>query len=141
MGAARVRELGPVHLTLTAEDGLEAARAMPNAAIVSLHFEGWTHFSEGRSVAVTAPYMHDGSKDTRDEVVDLGGGERTYRTVASLRNDARPVTTQSNTTSLAAPSQSAETSASRFLGPSNLSCVVLEFRHAPGRISASDELP
>lgn len=50
MGAARVREVGPAHLTLTAEEGVEVARAMPDAVIVPVHFEGWEHFSEGRAV-------------------------------------------------------------------------------------------
>jgi len=49
MGAARVREVGPAHLTMTAEEGVLVARAMPNAVIVPLHFEGWAHFSEGRA--------------------------------------------------------------------------------------------
>ena len=48
MGAARVREVGAGNLTLTATEGVALARAMPNAAIVPLHYEGWTHFSEGR---------------------------------------------------------------------------------------------
>ncbi|HSQ28907.1 MAG TPA: MBL fold metallo-hydrolase [Gemmatimonadaceae bacterium] len=48
MGAARVREVGPAHLTMTADEGVLAARAMPDATIVPLHFEGWAHFSEGR---------------------------------------------------------------------------------------------
>jgi L-ascorbate metabolism protein UlaG (beta-lactamase superfamily) len=46
MGAARVREVGPQHLTLTAAEGVEAARAFAGAAIVPLHCEGWAHFSE-----------------------------------------------------------------------------------------------
>jgi L-ascorbate metabolism protein UlaG (beta-lactamase superfamily) len=50
MGAARVREVGPAHLTFTAGEGVEVARAMPDAVIVPLHFEGWEHFSEGRAV-------------------------------------------------------------------------------------------
>jgi L-ascorbate metabolism protein UlaG (beta-lactamase superfamily) len=49
MGAARVREVGPAHLTLTAAEGVLAARAMPKARIVPLHYEGWEHFSEGRA--------------------------------------------------------------------------------------------
>ena len=49
MGAARVREVGPAHLTLTADEGVLVARAMPNAAIIPLHYEGWAHFSEGRA--------------------------------------------------------------------------------------------
>lgn len=48
MGAARVREVGPAHLTMTAEEGVVAARAMPHAMIVPLHYEGWAHFSQGR---------------------------------------------------------------------------------------------
>ena len=49
LGAARVREVGPAHLTMTADEGVLVARAMPNAAIVPLHYEGWAHFSEGRA--------------------------------------------------------------------------------------------
>jgi L-ascorbate metabolism protein UlaG (beta-lactamase superfamily) len=49
MGAARVAAVGPQHLTLTAEEGVELARCFPQATIIPLHFEGWAHFSEGRS--------------------------------------------------------------------------------------------
>ena len=49
MGAARVLEVGPAHLTMTGEEGVLAAGAMSHAAIVPLHYEGWAHFSEGRS--------------------------------------------------------------------------------------------
>jgi L-ascorbate metabolism protein UlaG (beta-lactamase superfamily) len=48
LGAARVPEVGPYHLTMTASEAVEAARAFQYAAIVPLHFEGWRHFSEGR---------------------------------------------------------------------------------------------
>jgi L-ascorbate metabolism protein UlaG (beta-lactamase superfamily) len=48
MGAARVPAVGPWHLTFTADEGVEAARAFPGAAIVPVHFEGWAHFSESR---------------------------------------------------------------------------------------------
>jgi L-ascorbate metabolism protein UlaG (beta-lactamase superfamily) len=49
MGAARVLEVGPAHLTMTGEEGVLAANAMPHAAIVPLHYEGWAHLSEGRT--------------------------------------------------------------------------------------------
>jgi len=49
LGAARVREVGPARLTFEATEGVEAARAFPNAAIVPLHYAGWGHFSEGRA--------------------------------------------------------------------------------------------
>jgi L-ascorbate metabolism protein UlaG (beta-lactamase superfamily) len=45
-GAARVREVGPAHLTLTATEAVTAAQALGDALIVPLHFEGWGHFSE-----------------------------------------------------------------------------------------------
>jgi len=48
-GAACVPEVGPAHLTLTATEGVEMARAFPNAVIVPLHHAGWAHFAEGRS--------------------------------------------------------------------------------------------
>jgi L-ascorbate metabolism protein UlaG (beta-lactamase superfamily) len=49
MGAARVSEVGPAHLTMTADEGVLVARAMPRATVVPLHYEGWAHFSEGRT--------------------------------------------------------------------------------------------
>lgn len=49
LGAARVQEVGPVHLTMTANEAVTAARTFANAAIVPLHYAGWAHFSEGRA--------------------------------------------------------------------------------------------
>ncbi len=49
LGAARVAQVGPDHLTMTAAEGVIAARAFPRATIVPLHFEGWAHFSESRA--------------------------------------------------------------------------------------------
>jgi L-ascorbate metabolism protein UlaG (beta-lactamase superfamily) len=48
-GAARVRVAGPAHLTFDAHDAVELARAIPDAVIAPLHYEGWEHFSEGRA--------------------------------------------------------------------------------------------
>jgi hypothetical protein len=48
MGAARVREVGPAHLTFEASEAGAVAHAFPDALIVPVHFEGWEHFSEGR---------------------------------------------------------------------------------------------
>jgi L-ascorbate metabolism protein UlaG (beta-lactamase superfamily) len=48
LGAARVKEVGEFHLTMTAAEAVYAAKAFADAAIVPLHFEGWEHFSEGR---------------------------------------------------------------------------------------------
>ncbi len=48
MGAARVLEAGPAHLTFTADEAVEAARVFADAVIIPLHYEGWAHFSESR---------------------------------------------------------------------------------------------
>jgi len=48
MGAARVPEVGPAHLTFTADEAVAAAHAFPDAIIIPLHFEGWAHFFESR---------------------------------------------------------------------------------------------
>ncbi len=49
LGAARVHQVGPAHLTMTAEEAVEAARAFDNAQIIPLHFEDLLHFSESRT--------------------------------------------------------------------------------------------
>ena len=49
LGGARVREVGPAYLTLSAEEAVTAVRAFPHAVVVPLHYEGWGHFSEGRA--------------------------------------------------------------------------------------------
>jgi Beta-lactamase superfamily domain len=48
MGATRIREVGPAHLTFTADEAVEAACAFAAATIVPLHYEGWEHLSESR---------------------------------------------------------------------------------------------
>jgi len=48
MGAAVVRQVGAAHLTMTAEEGVYAARVFGHAKIVPLHVAGWEHFTESR---------------------------------------------------------------------------------------------
>ncbi|HVP51102.1 MAG TPA: MBL fold metallo-hydrolase [Terriglobales bacterium] len=54
MGAATVPVVGPEALTMTAEDGIQAARAFSHATIIPLHYEGWAHFTESREVIARA---------------------------------------------------------------------------------------
>jgi hypothetical protein len=62
MGAARVREVGPAHLTLTAAEGVRLARdVFTRALIVPVHFEGWAHFTE--SVEIDAAFAAAGLAD------------------------------------------------------------------------------
>ncbi len=54
MGAARVGEVGSHHLTFTAAEAVQAARAFADATIIPLHFEGWAHYSESREDIASA---------------------------------------------------------------------------------------
>ncbi len=53
-GAARVQRFGPAFLTLTGVEGASFARRLGQATIVPLHFEGWTHYTEGRAAIESA---------------------------------------------------------------------------------------
>jgi L-ascorbate metabolism protein UlaG (beta-lactamase superfamily) len=48
-GAARVQAAGDHDLTFSAEDAVRAARALGDAMIVPVHYEGWEHFSQSRA--------------------------------------------------------------------------------------------
>jgi L-ascorbate metabolism protein UlaG (beta-lactamase superfamily) len=48
MGAAVVPKVGPAHLTMTAEEGVFAARVFCYARIVPLHLAGWAHLTQSR---------------------------------------------------------------------------------------------
>jgi len=49
MGAETVPQVGPAHLTMTAEEGVLAARAFASATIGPLRCEGWERFTESRA--------------------------------------------------------------------------------------------
>jgi L-ascorbate metabolism protein UlaG (beta-lactamase superfamily) len=46
LGAA---SYGPLRFTMNAKEGVALARLFPEATIVPVHYDGWTHFKEGRS--------------------------------------------------------------------------------------------
>ncbi len=46
-GAARAQRFGQAHLTLTGVEGAQFAQMLDAATIVPLHYEGWTHLTEG----------------------------------------------------------------------------------------------
>jgi len=70
MGAARVPVVGPDALTMTAEDGIQAARAFSRATIIPLHYEGWAHFTESREVIARA--FNDAGIGPRVRWMELG---------------------------------------------------------------------
>lgn len=50
MGAAKVKEVGPDHLTMTVDEAIQFAKQYSNVQILPMHFEGWAHFTESRSL-------------------------------------------------------------------------------------------
>ncbi len=47
-GAAQAKRFGPVSITLTAVEGARFAALLGEATIIPIHYEGWTHLTEGR---------------------------------------------------------------------------------------------
>lgn len=47
-GAAKAKRFGPVSITLTAVEGARFAALLGEATIIPIHYEGWTHLTEGR---------------------------------------------------------------------------------------------
>jgi L-ascorbate metabolism protein UlaG (beta-lactamase superfamily) len=52
--SVRVAEVGPAHLTMTADEAVAVAQTFAEAAILPVHFEGWMHFSETRAQIAAA---------------------------------------------------------------------------------------
>jgi L-ascorbate metabolism protein UlaG (beta-lactamase superfamily) len=52
LGRARIEALGPVNVSLTAEDAVHFAKALGARKVLPVHFEGWAHFTEGRDQAM-----------------------------------------------------------------------------------------
>jgi L-ascorbate metabolism protein UlaG (beta-lactamase superfamily) len=48
LGGARLPEVGPDPLTMTADDAIATARAFSDATIIPVHYDGWAHWPEGR---------------------------------------------------------------------------------------------
>jgi L-ascorbate metabolism protein UlaG (beta-lactamase superfamily) len=53
-GAARTALIPGAYLTLTSEAAAGAAAILGARVVVPVHFEGWTHFTQGRDTLVTA---------------------------------------------------------------------------------------
>ncbi len=50
LGRASFPITGPIRFTMDAKDGVKAARKLNPRTIIPIHYEGWKHFSEGKSV-------------------------------------------------------------------------------------------
>jgi L-ascorbate metabolism protein UlaG (beta-lactamase superfamily) len=49
LGAVRFPVTGPVHYSLTARGAAEVIRLIRPETVVPVHYEGWSHFSQGRA--------------------------------------------------------------------------------------------
>lgn len=80
LGAARIREVSPFHITMTAREAVEAARTFANAVIVPVHFEDWVHLSEGKQEIVRtfedANLQHILRWPERAQAVQVSGAQR-----------------------------------------------------------------
>jgi L-ascorbate metabolism protein UlaG (beta-lactamase superfamily) len=48
-GAAVIKEVGPQHHTMTADEGVKAALALRPKHVVPVHYDSWKHFSQGKT--------------------------------------------------------------------------------------------
>ena len=54
LGAVRFPVTGPIRYTLTAHEAVELCRQVRPRTVIPVHYEGWSHFSEGRDAAQRA---------------------------------------------------------------------------------------
>jgi L-ascorbate metabolism protein UlaG (beta-lactamase superfamily) len=59
LGCVRFAVTGPLRYTMTAREGVELCRLIRPRTIVPVHYEGWSHFKQGRAAIerelMTAP--------------------------------------------------------------------------------------
>lgn len=72
LGEVRFPVTGPIRYSMTAEQGVELCGLLEPRVAVPVHYEGWSHFQEGRAaveavVAAAPPAIRD-----RFRLVDLG---------------------------------------------------------------------
>jgi L-ascorbate metabolism protein UlaG (beta-lactamase superfamily) len=75
LGEARFRVTGPVRYTMTAEHAVELCEAVLPARAIPVHYEGWSHFHEGR--AGIEQVLADTPASMRDRFQFLTIGEPT----------------------------------------------------------------
>lgn len=72
LGQVRFPITGPIRYSMTAEDGLELCSIIEPRTAIPVHFDGWSHFSEGR--ATVEQHLASAAPDLRDRfrLLDLG---------------------------------------------------------------------
>ena len=54
LGGVRFPITGPLHYTMTIDDGIELCRSIRPRVAIPVHYEGWSHFRQGRDRHRTA---------------------------------------------------------------------------------------
>ena len=74
LGEARFPITGPVRYTMTAAEGVDLCRAIRPRTVVPVHYEGWSHFRQGRTAIEQAL---TNATDVRDafEILAIGVGK------------------------------------------------------------------
>ena len=49
LGGVRFHVTGPLRYTMTARDAVELCRLIRPRVVIPIHYEGWSHFREGRA--------------------------------------------------------------------------------------------
>lgn len=62
VGRASFKATGALHYTFTAKEAVEAAKVLDARTTFPIHYEGWSHFSEGRA-EVERAFAHEGCSD------------------------------------------------------------------------------
>jgi L-ascorbate metabolism protein UlaG (beta-lactamase superfamily) len=72
LGAVRFRLTGPIRYSMTAHDAVELVRLLRTGTAVPVHYEGWSHFSEGQEGIARELAAAPDDVRARFRVVDRG---------------------------------------------------------------------
>ena len=74
LGGARFRVTGPVRYTMTAAEAVELCQVLRADTIIPVHYEGWSHFRDGRAAIEEATRLAPADVSTRIRILELGVG-------------------------------------------------------------------
>ncbi len=72
LGDVKFGITGPVHYSMTAEEAIELTGLVRPRVAIPVHFEGWSHFHEGRDTIERAVSAAPDDVRSRFQLVDLG---------------------------------------------------------------------
>jgi len=67
LGSVRFPITGPIKYTMTAKDAVELCESLRPNTVVPVHYEGWSHFKQGRQAIERE--LADAPADVRDRMV------------------------------------------------------------------------